>query len=574
MADDWLEALPGSIPLPWLIARKSDGEVLRANAHMAQLVGKSEDEVVGQPMWSLFHDADEGEELKGLLAADGRVQSHEIRVVDGPSQPFWVSLSVEPITLDGEAALVAGFIDIEDRKQAEETLAEAAAELTDMGAFPEMNPGPVYRVDRSGVVVLANATGRRVFGDQPLEGRSWIELCPGMDETAWARVLDASDTVAIEATIGDQSLVFTHMLGSDGQYVFVYGTDLTDQRTAERALQQSEKMATLGTLAAGVAHEMNNPASAAQRAAEQLRTSLAKLEDGQHQLDRLTLTTEQRRALDEFDRQALVRAAEPSDLDALARSDREAELEGWLETHGLDNAWEMAPDLVDMGHAPASLEELAETLGSESFLTALSWLCRKYSAYSLVAEIRNGASRVAELVSALKSYSYLDRGRMQPVNLSEGLDNTLIILRSKLKRAVRVHREYAHDLPLIEAHGGELNQVWTNLIDNAVDAMNGEGEITLRTYQDDGWAVVEVEDDGPGIPEDVQPNIFDPFFTTKAPGKGTGLGLNTSYNIVVQEHKGERRVDSRPGHTRFEVRLPIRAAREPGPTAKPPDEAT
>jgi len=143
------------------------------------------------------------------------------------------------------------------------------------------------------------------------------------------------------------------------------------------------------------------------------------------------------------------------------------------------------------------------------------------------------------------------------VNIHEGLDNTLVILRSKLKEGVTVHREYAPDLPLIEAYGGELNQVWTNLIDNAIDAMNGRGEITLRTRQDGAWIVVEIEDTGPGIPEDIQSSIFDPFFTTKEPGKGTGMGLNITHNIIVQKHHGKINLYSQPGMTRFEVRLPL-----------------
>ena len=191
------------------------------------------------------------------------------------------------------------------------------------------------------------------------------------------------------------------------------------------------------------------------------------------------------------------------------------------------------------------------------FAVVIDWLNCTYMIYSLLEEVGQGAGRISEIVKALKSYSYLDQAPVQAVDLHEGLDNTLVVLRSKLKPGVTVHRDYASDLPHIEAYGSELNQVWTNLIDNAIDAMNGQGEVTLRTRHDDQWAIVEIEDNGPGIPEEILPKLFDPFSTTKPPGQGTGLGLNICHNIVVQKHKGRIDVHSQPGETRFEVRLPL-----------------
>jgi signal transduction histidine kinase len=176
--------------------------------------------------------------------------------------------------------------------------------------------------------------------------------------------------------------------------------------------------------------------------------------------------------------------------------------------------------------------------------------------YSLLEEIGQGAGRITELVRALKEYTYLDRAPIQAVDIHAGLDSTLVILRSKL-RDVTVRREYASDLPRVQARGSELNQVWTNLIDNAIDATNGKGTVTLRTRRDDEWVIVEIEDNGSGIPEEALPNLFDPFFTTKAPGKGTGLGLNISHNIIVQKHQGRIDVSSQPGRTRFVVRIPL-----------------
>ena len=200
---------------------------------------------------------------------------------------------------------------------------------------------------------------------------------------------------------------------------------------------------------------------------------------------------------------------------------------------------------------------LAKDFTPAQFAVLIDWLSFKYAIYSLVSEINLGTSRIVELVKALKTYTYMDQAPVQSVDLREGLDNTLIILHNKLKGGVTVVREYAEDLPVIQAYASELNQVWTNIIDNAIDAMDGAGTLVVRACWEDPWVVVEIEDDGPGIPEDIQSKIFDPFFTTKGPGEGSGLGLNISRNLVVQKHLGEIVVRSKPGHTCFVVRLPI-----------------
>jgi len=190
-------------------------------------------------------------------------------------------------------------------------------------------------------------------------------------------------------------------------------------------------------------------------------------------------------------------------------------------------------------------------------------LCNTYSTRNSLEEIGHGTTRITGIIKALKSYSYLDQAPVQSIDIHEGLDDTLVMLRSKLKTGIQVRREYAEDLPRIEAYGSELNQVWTNIIDNAAGAMGGQGEIILRTYEEDTWVIVEIWDSGPGIPPEIQAEIFDPFFTTKPPGEGTGLGLNISYNIIVQKHRGQIAVDSKPGETRFVVKLPL-SVEEPG----------
>jgi signal transduction histidine kinase len=345
---------------------------------------------------------------------------------------------------------------------------------------------------------------------------------------------------------------------------------VTDRRTLrelevayldqELMLRQSEKLATLGTLAAGIAHELNNPASAVGRAAEQLRDTSSRLEEAGLRLRGMTLTVPAQEALRSLQKQARERARTPGDLDPLGRSDRETAVEEWLDQHGIEEPWRLAPSLAGQGLDPPALSQLSALLEGEALPAVLEWAAGLYPLYTLLDEIGHGSARISEIVGALKSYTYLGQAPVQTVDLHEGIDNTLVILRGKLKSGISVHRDYDRGLPKVAAHGSELNQVWTNLLDNAADAMEGKGEITIRTRRRDGWAVVEIEDNGPGIPEEISPRIFDPFFTTKAPGKGTGLGLSTSHAIVTQRHRGEIRVESRPGLTRFTVKLPIEAA--------------
>jgi signal transduction histidine kinase len=322
-------------------------------------------------------------------------------------------------------------------------------------------------------------------------------------------------------------------------------------------LRQSEKLATLGKLSAGMAHELNNPAAAAQRGAGQLRESISQLIEAQFELGALGMSAAQRDALAAYAQLAEEGAKQPADLDPLTRSDLESEMECWLEDRGVASAWEVAPILADMGYEAEPLAEMETGFTAEQLPKVVVALSNLYSAHSLLQEIGQGAERIIEIVKALKSYTYLDQAPIQSVDVHEGLDNTLVILRNKLKGGVTVRREYAAHLPRVQAYGSELNQVWTNIMDNAVSAMEGSGELVLRTFQDGPWVVVEIQDSGPGIPQDIAPIIFDPFVTTNPPGEGTGLGLNISHNIIVQKHKGEIAVRSRPGSTCFVVRLPV-----------------
>jgi signal transduction histidine kinase len=328
----------------------------------------------------------------------------------------------------------------------------------------------------------------------------------------------------------------------------------------ESLVRQREKLAALGTLAAGLAHEMNNPAAAAGRAAARLRETSGNLHARALALGKsLDVATLDR--LIAIQRDMMERARSATPLDTLEQSDREDELARWLDDHQIADGWEFAPTLVAAGLDTDWLDTLADAIPDDALGDALAWLSALLDETDLLATIEGSTARVSALVAAVKSYAYMDQAPLQDVDLHEGLDNTLIMHAHKLKRGVTVTREYDRSLPRIPAYGSELNQVWTNLIDNAVDAMDGKGHLTLRTARDGDYARVEIVDDGRGIPPDIQPRIFEPFFTTKEVGHGSGLGLDISYRIVVARHHGDITVHSQPGDTRFVVRLPLEVTR-------------
>jgi signal transduction histidine kinase len=224
---------------------------------------------------------------------------------------------------------------------------------------------------------------------------------------------------------------------------------------------------------------------------------------------------------------------------------------------GIEIPGELVSALVNLGYDQEGIEVLAKEFSPSQFAVVVNWIGIKYEIYRLVGEIGLGTGRIVELVKALKTYTHMDQAPVLSVDVSEGLDNTLIILHNRLKMGVTVVKEYAEDLPVIQAFASELKQVWTNIIDNAIDAMEGKGTLTVRTRWENPWVIVEIEDDGPGIPEKDQSKIFDPFFTTKGPGEGTGLGLNISRNLIVKKHQGQISVKSKQGSTCFTVRLPL-----------------
>jgi signal transduction histidine kinase len=326
-----------------------------------------------------------------------------------------------------------------------------------------------------------------------------------------------------------------------------------------RLEQQRDRMEALGRLSAGLAHELNNPAAAVRRAASSLSEQLANLPQLVLGMMESPMDGPAIQSLDRLRR--LARERQSPNLSSLERSGQEEELTEWLEDRNVANAWEVAGTFVEAGLAIDDLEQFAKQVSPPVAARVFAWVASGLAAGRMVAEIDSSAARISELVSSIKMYSHMDRSpEHKPTDVREGLDNTLTMLSHKLKqKSVQVARDYQQDLPAIPANAGELNQVWTNLIENAVDAMSESGNLRIDVRQQDAWIAVRIIDDGHGISEELRARIFEPFFTTKGVGEGTGLGLDIAQRIV-KTHQGSIEVQSKPGRTEICVRLPVSQA--------------
>ena len=436
-----------------------------------------------------------------------------------------LSAYTEPLSVDAGTALIE-----------EGAPGDAAYVVTD-GEFEVVKKSDVQDI------VIAVREGGEVFGEMAL-----LDHAP---RTATVRATRDSHVLKIGGDAFQQMLA-----NSPSAALTILKTISARLRQNEGLLRQTEKMAALGTLSAGLAHELNNPAAAVRRSAGQLRAAITSWSTLTTTLAHCSLTHAQLTEIDRLKRRTESRDATATGLDPLTQSDRESAIQEWLEQLGIEEAWELAPALVSAGWELNALEKVGEKFPADILKVVASWLAAGATAYALLDEIGMGTERLSEIVKSVKAYSYLDQGPVQEVDIHQGLENTLVILRHKMKEGITVKRDFAPDLPHIEAHGSELNQVWTNILDNAVDAMQGRGEITLRTRLDGDCVEVDIQDNGPGIPAEIQKRIFEPFFTTKPPGSGTGLGLHIAYTIV-NNHHGRIILTSEPGMTQFRVRLPI-----------------
>jgi signal transduction histidine kinase len=328
-------------------------------------------------------------------------------------------------------------------------------------------------------------------------------------------------------------------------------------REVTRLEQQQDRLASLGKLSAGLAHELNNPASAAKRATGQLRHMLTKIRNASLELGKRDLSPAQKSEIEKLE--ASFTQSDVVPPDPLTMSDLEDQIDSLLRSHGQNDLWMLAAGLARRNIKPEVVESLFTILEAGTARAALVRISASVEIASLLHEIESSTSRISDLVCAIKEYTHMDQSPVQNVDIVKGLENTLTILNHKLKQGVVVQRDYQPVPLLVNSFGSELNQVWTNIIDNAIDAMHGKGKLSIRTYRDDDCVVVEIGDNGPGIPEEVQPHIFEPFFTTKGVGEGTGLGLDTVQRIV-KKHRGSIQVTSKPGDTRFQVWLPLAGA--------------
>lgn len=439
--------------------------------------------------------------------------------------------------------------------------------------FQEGDPTYQFYVVLAGQVKVTRRIGaeeRLLAIHEPGEFTGEISFMMGKPATATARAVTASRVLEVEPD------TFKRVLAECSQGAAVILSAMAGRsREAEILIRQQEKLAALGRLSAGLAHELNNPAAAGQRAAQQLRGSIGSIQTRLLKLCDQLFPEQQRALVIQLQQEALEHITQCSRVDPLVQSDREEALIDWLDQHEIDDGWKLASTLVAGGIDGERLDQLVADLSPTALTEALNWLSETLVLTGLVNEIEQSTHRISELVKAIKSYSYMDQAPLQEIDLHEGLDNTLTILHHKLKYDITVNRIYAENMPKIDAYGSELNQVWTNLLDNAAHALKAElknkknqGQlqaqpifqptISIRTEQIDGEQIlVEIADNGTGILPEIQSRIFEPFFTTKAVGEGSGLGLDIVQRIIAQRHHGEIRVNSQPGATRFLIYLPI-----------------
>ncbi|MFE4758169.1 ATP-binding protein [Streptomyces mirabilis] len=450
----------------------------------------------------------------------------------------------------------------------EELSAEQLARLCREGRVERFEPGPVYQegdpatcffVLLEGTLVLS----RRVGGDDVEINRTSHRgtymgalqaYMRGFEDEGYRNSLRVTEpsrffvlpAETFAAIMRDWFPTAVHLL--EGLF---FGS-----QAAQHSINQRERLLALGSLSAGLTHELNNPAAAAVRATSALRERMAGL---RHKLAAIAVGpfAEHTLALVHLQETTAERVLKATSLSPLEASDLEDALADWLDDHGVAHGWELAATLVQAGLATDWLDEVAAAVDEESLDGTIRWLEYTVETELLLNEITDSTDRISHLLGAAKQYSHLDRAPFQVTDVHELLDSTLVMLSGKIGSGVRVIKEYDRTLPKIPVYPGELNQVWTNLVDNAVAAMTGEGTLTVRTSLDREELLVEFGDTGPGIDPEIRSRIFDPFFTTKPVGEGTGLGLDISWRIVVKRHHGSIRVESVPGDTRFQVRLPL-----------------
>jgi signal transduction histidine kinase len=445
--------------------------------------------------------------------------------------------------------------------------------LCDAGHVVKVDPGVIFREGEPATCLYVLIDGGVVLSQRV--GADDIEVTrstqPGVYAGAWMAYMGDRAPTTYSATF--RATVTSRFYEIDGDVFgqmmrewFPMAIHMLDGmffgiRNSQAAIGQRERLLALGSLSAGLTHELNNPAAASVRATASLRErvsgmrhKLAMIAKGPY--DRTTLET-----LIRMQEEAVERVAKAPKLTPIEASDREDALSDWFDEHNITGGWDIAPTFVQAGLDVEWLDQVASTVDATVLEGAVRWLNYSVETELLMNEIEDSTERISTLVGAAKQYSQMDRAPYRVIDVHELLDSTLMMLSRKIGE-VTVVKDYDRSLPSIPAYAAELNQVWTNLIDNAVSAMGGSGTLTIRTSRDNDFLLVDVCDTGPGVPVEIHERIFEPFFTTKPVGEGTGLGLDISWRIVVNKHHGDLRVESVPGDTHFQVRLPFVAPTE------------
>lgn len=558
-----------------------NGTVVDVNEAAVALIRMTRAEAVGSNVGERFVDPEDRHHFRDALASGrGAIQDFEVPLIRGDGVVIQCLLTAtRRHQTDGTPGGIQGYLrDITQSREAEAALRESE---TRFRALAQSAHDAIISADNTGHIVFWNKAAQETFGYEVEEvlGEELTILMPERYREQHTKGLRRyrdtgvphviGTTVELEGIRKDKTefpleLSVAAWTTGSGSFVSAIIRDISERVEAEKARRENEiltrqrdKMAHLGSLSAGMAHELNNPAAAVARGSEQLEASLRSMEEAQSFLLNASLTQTQHDLLRGLSERAHGSVDVTAELAPLDRSDQELAVCGWLEAHGVTDSWVVAPNMVNLGYDPADLDAMAEGFEAIQLPSIIGWLNATFTAYELANEIGHGATKISDMVGALKSYAHLDQAPVGEINIHEGLENTLTILAHKLLPQVTIVRDYGSSIPLIEAYPAELNQAWTSIIDNAIDAVGNAGTITIRTRAEGDSITVAIEDDGPGIPEDVQPRIFDAFFTTKPTGSGTGIGLTVTYNIVAQHHDGELTVESRPGSTVVKARLPV-----------------
>ena len=561
-----------------------DGNCIFANPACAKLLGYSSDtQLLGQNMHRLVHHTrpsgdpypvEDCRIYRAFWEHEGTHADDEFMWrADGTSFP--TEYSSYPVEREGELiGCVVTFTDITERVRIQVELQEKEGMVR---SLLESTGEGIYGADLDGNCTFANPSCLELLGyedDANLLGKNMHALVHHtrangepypVKECSIYRAFWEHEGIHVADEVmwrpdgtSFPAEYWSYPVERDGELVgcVVTFVDISKRLEVEEELRQTEKMAALGKLAAGLAHELNNPAAAAGRASSQLLDALRELRDATSDLARVGIDQDLWGSLTEWDRLLQRRSDEPKELSPLEASDKEDELIDWLESHEIEEGWELASTLVTAGVEIEDLERIAATMPRHALGDSIGWLCRSFGTQDLARAVVHSSHSISRLVDAAKSFSYMDQDQVQTIDVHQGIEDTVTMLASRLTDAIEIVREYGHDLPPIHVPASELNQVWMNVLDNALDAIGDHGRITIRTREDDSNVVVEIEDDGTGIPSDIENKIFDPFFTTKDVGEGAGLGLDVARRIVAMRCGGEIGCQSTPGRTVFEVRLP------------------